>query len=428
MVEAKTEPASGAAMDRVVGRRSRWPGRLAIVGAVVAVGVGIAVAYPSGERSLAVDDSRITTARVVRAKFDDIIQVRGRITPLRTTFVTTASGGQVESIAGSDGALVTRGQPLAKLANTQIQLDLIGREAQITEQLNMLRGLELAQAQARLASERELVDVRFQIKRLTRQLAVSKEMADHGAGPRIEADDLADELEYNKQRLRVQIEARVAADRLQLAQIEQMRAATRQLERNLTIARKDLDGLEVTASVNGKLSAFVLEVGQSLAPGERIAQIDDPDHFKVVADVDEFYLARVANGQAAEYPLDGETFPLAVAKIRPQVQNGQFQIELTFTDAVPSSVRRGQTAQIQLQLGQPTEAVIVPNAAFYTDTGGTWVFVIAGNRTYAVRRTVRLGRRNPQHIEVLDGLSVGEEIVTSPYTNYLDMDRLELKQ
>jgi HlyD family secretion protein len=180
------------------------------------------------------------------------------------------------------------------------------------------------------------------------------------------------------------------------------------------------------APAAGKLSAFTLEVGQSLAPGERIAQIDDPEHYKVVADIDEFYLSRVDIGQRADYPLDGAAYQLTVAKIRPQVQNGQFQVELAFPGTTPPAVRRGQTAQVRLQLGQASEAVFVPNAGFYNDTGGAWVFVVSSDHGHAVRRTVRLGRRNPQQIEVLDGLSVGEEIVTSPYTNYLDMDRLEL--
>ena len=416
-------------MDRVVRRPPRWRRRLPIaIAVVVAAVVAIVLLRPGSERSLSVDNSRITTARVVAGKFDDIISIRGRVTPLRTTFVTTASGGQVESIAATDGAIVKRGQQLAELSNTQLQLDLISREAQITEQLNLLRGLELTQAQQLLASERELVEIRYQIKKLTRQVATSKDMADKGAGARAEADDLADELEYNKQRLRVQTESRAASDRLQRQQIEQMRGATAQLERNLVIARKNLESLKVTAPLDGKLSSFTLEVGQSLAPGDRIAQIDDPDHFKVLADIDEFYLSRVDLNQPAEYPLDGTTYRLTVAKIRPQVQNSQFQVELTFTGDVPSSVRRGQTAQGRLQLGQPTQAVLVPNAAFYNDTGGAWVFVVTADRTHAVRRKVRLGRRNPQHIEVLDGLSVGEEIVTSPYTNYLDMDRLELKR
>jgi HlyD family secretion protein len=434
MVEARTEPLagapSGAGMDRVVRRRSPWIRRGAIGAAVAAALVIGYVAFlrSDGQRSLSVAGSQVTTARVTRGQFDDIIQVRGRVAPLRTTFVDTASGGQVEAIHVEDGATVERGQLLVTLSNTELQLDLISREAQITEQLNNLRGLELTQAQTRLAHEREMVEVRYQIKRLTRQVEATRPMVANGATPKIELDNLEDELDYYKQRLRVQTENRAESDRLQKAQVVQLRAASDQLEKNLEIARKNLDSLQVKAPIAGKLSAFTLEVGQSLAPGDRIAQIDDPERYKVVAEIDEFYLARVDVGQHADYPHDGVTYPLEIARIRPQVQNGQFQVELSFTGEAPApaSVRRGQTAQVRLQLGQPSEAVLVPNAAFYNDTGGAWVFVVSSDRAHAVRRTVRLGRRNPQHIEVLDGLSVGEEIVTSPYTNYLDMDRLQL--
>jgi HlyD family secretion protein len=417
----------GSAMDRVIPRRARWVRPAVIVGGVVALAVTAYVLLrPASGRSLSVDGSHLTTGRVTRGQFDDVIQVRGRVTPLRTTFVDTASGGQVVAILAEDGATVQPGQPLVELSNTEVQLDLISREAQITEQLNNLRGLELGHAQARLVHEREMVEVRYQIKRLTRQISTSREMVESGASARTEVEDLQDELEYYKQRLHVQVTTRAEADRLQRAQLVQLRAAAAQLEKNLEIAGKNLDSLKVKAPAAGKLSAFTLEVGQSLAPGDRIAQIDDPERFKVVADLDEFYLSRVDIGQRADYPLDGTTYQLEVAKIRPQVQNGQFQVELVFAGEAPAAVRRGQTAQVRLQLGQPTETLLVPNAAFYNDTGGTWVFVVSSDHGHAVRRTVRLGRRNPSHIEVLDGLSEHEEIVTSPYTNYLDLDRLEL--
>ena len=146
----------------------------------------------------------------------------------------------------------------------------------------------------------------------------------------------------------------------------------------------------------------------------------------MVADLDEFYLARVDLGQRADYVQDSRTYALTVSKIRPQVANGQFQVELVFVGDAPTGVRRGQTAQLRLQLGQPSEALLVPNGAFYNDTGGAWVFVVSHDHARAVRRAVRLGRRNPQQIEVLDGLTAGEEIVTSPYTSFLEMDRLEL--
>lgn len=429
MVEARTEPSpeavSGAAMDRVVRRRSPWPRRAAIGGGLaIAAVVGYVALRPASQRSVEVAGSRITTARVVRGQFDDVIAVRGQVTPLRTTYVDTASGGQVEAIAVEDGAKVERGQLLVELSNTSLQLDLISREAQITEQLNLLRGLELRHEETRLASERELVEVRYQIKRLSRLVAAQQDLVASGATARVELDNLKDELEYYQQRLAVQTRTRAAADRLEQAQLVQMRAAAAQLEKNLDLARKNLDSLKVKAPAAGTLSAFTLEVGQSLAAGDRIAQIDDPDHHKIVADIDEFYLSRVDVGQRADYPSGDTTYHLKVAKIRPQVQHGQFQIELVFDGDAPAAVRRGQTAQVRLQLGQPSEALVLPNAAFYNDTGGAWVFVVSGD--HAVRRTVRLGRRNPTQIEVLDGLSEGEEIVTSPYTSYLDMDRLQL--
>lgn len=420
---------SGAAMDRVIERRSPWIRRGIVLGALAVAGViAFLVLRPDSQRSLSVAGSHVTTGPVTRGQFDDIIAVRGRVTPLRTTYVDTASGGQVDQILVEDGAKVEPGQLLIKLSNTQLQLDLISREAQITEQLNNLRGLELAQEQTRLTHEREMVEIRYQIRKLTRQVAATKIAVDSGATAKIELDDLQDELDYYQNRLKVQTETRAAADKLQRQQLVQLRAESEQLEQNLGIAKKNLESLDVKATAAGTLSAFTLQVGQSLGPGDRIAQIDDPDHFKIVADIDEFYLSRVDLGQKARYPLDGKTYALDVAKIRPQIANGQFQVELVFTGDAPSSVRRGQTAQINLELGQPTDAVLIPNAAFYNDTGGQWVFVVASDRSHAVRRKVRLGRRNPDHIEVLDGLTVGEEIVTSPYTNFLDMDRLQLTQ
>ncbi len=436
MSEAKGEPVrggsiSGQAMDRIVERRPFWRRRGIVAAGLLALAAGaiwLLFFRPEGGKSLAVEGSHITTGRVTRGRFDDVIEVRGRVTPLRTTYVDTASGGQVEKILVEDGARVTRGQPLCELSNTALQLDLISREAQITEQMNDLRGLELAQEQTRLVHEREMVEVQYQIKRLTRQMANSERLVGSGVSPRNELDDMKDELGYYQKRLKVQTETRTAADKLQRAQLVQLRTANQQLEKNLEIARKNLESLKVKAPADGQLSAFTLEVGQSLSPGDRIAQIDDPEHYKLLADIDEFYLSRVDIGQRADYPVGGKSYQLRVAKIRPQVSNGQFQVELVFAGEAPEAIRRGQTAQIRLQLGQPTEAVLVPNAAFYNDTGGTWVFVVSGDHTRAARRTVRLGRRNPMHIEVLDGLSVGEEIVTSPYTNYLEMDRLELTE
>ena len=188
-----------------------------------------------------------------------------------------------------------------------------------------------------------------------------------------------------------------------------------------------MDALNVRAPVAGKLTAFDLEVGQALSRGVNIGQIDDPESFKVTANIDEFYLSRVDIEQTASLSVAGEDFNLRVRKIYPQVTNGTFEVDLVFVDTEPDSIRRGQTLQLNLQLGSPSDSLLIPNGAFYQDTGGNWVFVVTVDGARAVKRNVRLGRRNLKFIEVLDGLEAGERVITSPYTNYLDMDRLELQ-
>ena len=196
----------------------------------------------------------------------------------------------------------------------------------------------------------------------------------------------------------------------------------------LAIAHQNLDALNLRAPVAGQLSGFDIQVGQSLQRGERIAQIDSPGHNKLQAGVDEFYLGRVVVGQTASVDWNGKSYAAKVTKIYPQVQNGQFQIDLQFTGAEPADIQRGQTLQAKLTLGDPAPAKLIPNGAFYNTTGGAWVFVVAPNGRSAVKRQVRLGRRNPDQIEVLDGLDAGERVITSPYTGFEDKSRLDLSQ
>ena len=205
----------------------------------------------------------------------------------------------------------------------------------------------------------------------------------------------------------------------------QLREAGDQLQASLAFARKNLDDLNVRAPVDGKLSGFNIEVGESIARGGRLGQIDDPDGYKLNASIDEFYLGRVDLQQPAIAEHGRDELELQVAKIYPQVNNGQFEVDMTFIDE-PSGLRRGQTLQLRLTLGDNSDAVLIPNGSFYQETGGNWVFVVAPDGSEAIRRSVRLGRRNTDFIEVLDGLEPGERVVTSPYTSYVGMDRLTI--
>lgn len=422
-------PPTQAGMDRRIEKskyeRMKKPGMYA-AGVLALIAAYMAFA-PEGGRTLKVDNDRIVVSRVTTGQFDDFIPVRGRVTPLKTIFLDAVDGGQVESIHVEDGAFVEAGQLLVVLANTSLQLDVISREAQVTEQLNNLRSLELAQEQNRLAHKRELVEIDYQLVRLNRQIGRQEQLAAQGYVPRSDFEDLKDERDYYQRRRAVRIESQQSDERMQQQQKVQLKAATDMLERNLVFARGNLDKLNFRAPAAGKLTAFDVQVGQSLAQGERLGQIDDPDNFKVEANIDEFYLGRVDIGQTASLETSGQRYELRIAKVYPQVSNGQFKIDLVFEGDRPDNVRRGQTLQTRLQLGDPSEAILIPNGAFYQDTGGNWIFVVSSDGSQAVKRSVRLGRRNLRYIEVLDGLEPGEEVVTSPYTNYIDMDRLELR-
>jgi HlyD family secretion protein len=238
--------------------------------------------------------------------------------------------------------------------------------------------------------------------------------------------DSRDTYEANRRRSEVVRTQQASDERLQSSQLAQLRASSASLNQSLELARASLDSLNLRAPVAGQLTSFAIQVGQSLQRGERLGQIDSNGRNKLRAQVDEFYLGRVAVGQVATAEVGGRTFQMRVSKIYPQVRNGAFEIDLQFIGAEPADLQRGQTVQARLTLGAPAQARMIPNGSFYNDTGGAWVFVVAPDGGSAVRRQVRLGRRNNDSIEILDGLDPGERVITSPYTGFVERDRLSL--
>jgi HlyD family secretion protein len=300
---------------------------------------------------------------------------------------------------------------------------VLGNEARVAEQLNAIRTIELNLEQNRLQHKRNLVDIRYQIKLLTRQLSKQEELLKTGAVVQSTVDDTRDELQWYKDRQELTLESQSSDARMQESQLIFLQQTGQRLESNLDISRKNLDNMNVKAPVAGKLSGFNVEIGQSIGRGERLGQIDTPNDFKVTANIDEFYLGRVDIGQKASY----ENYQLEISKIYPQVQNGQFEVDFNFVGKQPEGIRRGQTIQTKLTLGDESTALLIPNGAFYQDTGGSWIFVVAQDNSVAIRRNVRLGRRNSQYIEVLEGVEAAERVITRPYSSYTDMQRLKLK-
>jgi HlyD family secretion protein len=378
-------------------------------------------------RSLSVDSQKITVSTVTRGTFEDYIPLRGRLVPRSTVYLDAIEGGRVEQVLVEDGAMVEAGESIAILSNTNLQLVVLGREAEVTEQLNFMRTLELQLEQNRLSHKRNLVEIDYQITRLNRSIDRQRGLAEKDLVSQSTIDELEDELKYYQDRRAVTLESQATDARLQEQQLYQLRIAGEQLRSSLDFARKNLDDLNVRAPIAGKLSGFNIEVGQSIERGGRLGQVDDPNGFKLNVRIDEYYLGRVDLQQVAVAEHNNRKFDMQVTKIYPQVNNGQFEVDMTFKQE-PIGMRRGQTLQLRLTLGDNTGALLIPNGSFYQETGGNWIFVVSPGGSEAVRRPVRLGRRNTSFIEVLDGLEAGERVVTSPYTNYSGMDRLSLDE
>ena len=418
---------SGQGMDRVVKKRMSPARKLAYVAAaiVAAAFVWWLVGMLTGGRTLSVNSQRVVVSPVTVGTYEDFVPLRGRLVPLRTVYLDAIEGGRVEEILVEDGALVSAGDPIVRLSNTNLQLEVLGREAAVTEQLNNMRTIELQLEQNRLAHKRNLVEIDYQITRLEREIARQRELLGENLVSQSTIDNLEDELTYYRNRREVTLESQATDARMQEAQLQQLRDAGEQLQAGLGFARKNLEDLNVRAPVAGKLSGFNIEIGQSITRGGRLGQIDDPDGYKLNARIDEYYLGRVDLELPAVAEHNRRELELRVAKIYPQVKEGNFEVDMMFAEQ-PEGLRRGQTLQTRLTLGDNTDAVLIPNGAFYQETGGNWVFVVTPDGSEAVKRNVRLGRRNSDYIEVLDGLEPGERVITSPYTSFVGMDRLSL--
>jgi HlyD family secretion protein len=426
----KENPQSaGSAMDRRIEPRPRR--RLAVIGAGAALAAVIVFAITSIDTSTSftLDGQRIRTAEVTTGMFEDFIPLRASIEPERTVYLDAIEGGRVEAILVEEGAQVVEGQPLIELSNTSLQLDVIAREAEVSEQLNNLRNTQLAIEQNKLKLKSDLIEIDYQIVRLTRLVTRYEELQGNKFISENEYEDAVDELRYWRNRRTVTEESQAQDEIVRLAQIEQLEGSVEQLERNLLLARANLDNLLIRAPRSGHLTSMNADIGESKSPGERLGQIDDVDRFKATALVNEFYLNRVRIGQLAHLEVNGREYVLEISKVYPEVQASQFEVDLRFTSETPADVRRGQTLQLRLVLGDTAEqAVLLSNGPFFNDTGGAWVFVLDAEGRVATRREVTLGRRNTNSIEVLAGLVPGDEVIVSSYTNFIGVDRLFIDQ
>lgn len=419
----------GNAMDRPIRKKKITPKRIAMAagGLFIIVLIILGLKTAGSGSILRVDSEKLIISEITYDKFLEFIPVQGTIMPIKTFYLDALQGGTVVEVFLEEGNMVEIGDNILRLDNTDLHLDIMYREAQLIEQINNLRNTRLAMEQNSLRLRGELLEIDRMISNTEREYNTSVKLKEKNLISDDEFEQKKNEYEYWKERKALTLETQKQDSILREIQISQLEESVDRMQSNMEIVRKKLENLIVRAPIAGHLTSLNAEVGESKARGERLGQIDVLEGFKIRAEIDEYYIARINVGQKGEVKIAGDDYKLVATKVYPEVRNGRFFVDMEFTGNPPENIRRGQTAQVKLALGDLSEATLLPRGGFFNETGGNWIFVVDISGDFAVRREIRLGRMNPQVYEVLEGLEPGERVVTSSYANFKDFDRLVLK-
>jgi len=417
-------------MDRVLEQKKMpaWKWALIAIAALTAAWFVYGVLADASIRTYRVPAEQLIVSSVEFGAFEDTIPIRGTIQPFNSVFLDAVNGGAVEEVFVEEGSFVEAGQPLLQLSNTNLRLSAAQNDTNITEQLNLLNNITDGFETTKLSTERLIIDTEYRLIVLERQKLRHEQLVEDGLVSIEQYDAIVDELEYQSKVLanhqaRQQLENRIRETRL--VQIE---TQVEKLEENLEVSQSSFESLLVRAPIAGQLTSLPVEIGESKQAGQRLGQIDVIDQYKVVAQIDEFYVSRVFPDQTASFSLAGREYVTRLLKVYPEITDGTFEVDLVFDGLNPSDVRRGQSLQMELTLGSPVESMLLPIGGFIQDTGGNWVFVVDADGIYANRRDIRVGRRNNRYVEVIEGLQQGDRVITSSYRQMSEMERVQLSQ
>jgi len=382
----------------------------------------------SGKNYNVVTDNLVIST-IKQGEFAEYLPLRGVVEPEKTIFIDAIDGGRVEEVLIQEGALVEQGQAILKLSNTNLQLNVLAREAEVSEQINNMRNTRLALEQNQLSLKRDVIELDFEVLRLQKQFTRNQVLIKKNLISQQAFEEIKDELDFQfKYRETVQQSQQKEA-LLQSQQLEQLAQSIKTLESNLAISRGSLDKLIIRAPSSGQLTFLDAQVGESKSNGQRLGQVDLIEKYKVTAQVDEFYVSRVAKGQTASFELNQQTYQIDVAKVYPGIDNGTFKVDFSISNKeAAKQLRLGQSVQLKFNLSSSESKLQIANGGFMQNTAGSWVFVVDKNGAQANKRAIRLGRKNPQSIEVISGLTKGERVITSSYASFADAEQLSLSQ
>ena len=415
-------------MDRQIEKKSflrRYAWYIVAAAALAALLVWIVLGTTAS--TMTVDASDITISDVTRGKFDDYVRLNGQVLPIQVVQISPEEGGIVREKVVEEGTRVRKGDVILRLSNSNLDLQILNAEAELAEKQNLLRNTQVAMQQDRLnnRTEQATLDTDCDRKRrayeqnarLYKERLISKEVYLQSR------EDY--KLARRKQSL---ISQRLKQDSIyRHVQMAQMEDNLDNMRKNVLLVRDRKNKLEVRSAIDGELGLLDVELGQNIAAGQNIGQINDLSDFKVQAQIDEHYIDRVRPGLSASFSRDGKTYRLRVRKVYPEVRNGTFRTDFVFVGERPAQMRSGQTFYVELALGKSQQATLIPRGTFFQTTGGNWIFVLDKSGRKAYRRNISIARQNPQYYEVTDGLEPGERVITSGYEAFKDNEVLVIK-
>ena len=385
----------------------------------------VVVLLLTGRRSvLRVDGSTIITGTARQGEFNDYIRVSGQVQPMTTVQLSPTEGGNVKRIVVEEGSHVNEGDVIVVLGNENLDMQILNSEAELAEKENILRNTMISMEQQKLSVRQEKLSLQIEVRRARRAYEQNKALYEEKLIAKEEYLKASEDYELAKDKLELVTDRERQDSLYRSVQIAQMHESLENMRLNMNMIRRRKENLSVKAPISGELGLLDVELGQSVAAGAKIGQINNLDSYKIEAQIDEHYIDRVAPGLEATFERQSEKYSSVIRKVYPEVRDGKFKADFRFEGQQPENIRTGQTYYLNLQLGQSAEAILIPRGSFYQNTGGKWVYVLNADGTKATKRSVRIGRQNPQYYEVLEGLAPGDKVIISSYDAFGDKDEL----
>ena len=397
-----------------------------LFGAVFLIFVAILL-LRSNASVLRVSADVVTISNVEKGEFNDYVRLTSTAQPITTVQLSPLETGVVERIVAEEGTKVRRGDVIVEMSNNSLSMQILQSEADLAEKQNILRNTLISMEQERLTLKQDKLQLDIDVDRKYRAYMRNERLYKNNLLAKEDWMQSKEDYELALNQRTLNEEKQYQDSLFRSNQVGQMEESLRSMSLNMQLIRQRVDNLKIKAPIDGEVGMLNVVLGQSVGEGTAIGQVNDLSAYKVTAHIDEHYIDRVTIGLTASFERQDNLYEMVLRKVYPEVREGQFRADFVFSGEVPENIRSGQTYYLNLQLGQPTEAVMIPRGSFYQLTGGSWIYVVNAEGTKAFRRKIRIGRQNPQYYEVLEGLDPGEKVITSSYDNFGEHDVLMLK-